>query len=155
MSAIDISAIANSAIANSAIEIAAIEPLLVLTVQTTLARTVSGTPLGDRTVFDIEGGTFAGPRLSGHIPATGGDWVTRTPTGSHLNVRLLLETHDGVTILFQYSGRACIVDGNPRIEVAGTFEAPQGPYAWLNDVQTFGRGVRIPEGVRYHFYRFT
>ena len=134
---------------------AAIELLLVLTVQTTLVRAVSGTPLGDRTVFDIEGGTFTGPRLSGHIPATGGDWVVRTPTGSHLNVRLLLETHDGVTILFQYSGRACIVDGNPRIEVAGTFEAPQGPYAWLNDVQTFGRGVRIPEGVRYHFYRFT
>jgi hypothetical protein len=81
--------------------------------------------------------------------------VIRTPTGSHLNVRLLLETHDGVTIPFQYSGRACIVDGNLRIEVAGTFEAPQGPYAWLNDVQAFGRGVRIPEGVRYHFYRFT
>src|ERR1700726_4799803 len=121
------SATATSAIAISEVEIAAIEPLVVLTVQTTLARAVSGTPLGDRTVFDIEGGTFAGPRLSGHIPATGGDWVIRTPTGSHLNVRLLLETHDGVTILFQYSGRACIVDGNPRIEVAGTFEAPQGP----------------------------
>jgi hypothetical protein len=133
---------------------AAIELLLVLTVQTTLARAVTGTPLGDRTVFDIGGATFEGPRLSGHIPATGGDWLIRTPTASHLNVRLLLETHDGATILFQYSGRACLIDGKPRIEVAGTFEAPQGTYAWLNDVQTFGQGVRIPEGVRYHFYRF-
>jgi Protein of unknown function (DUF3237) len=133
---------------------AGIELLLVLTAKTALVRAVIGTPFGDRTIFDIEGGTFEGPRLSGHIPATGGDWVTRTPTGSHLNVRLLLETHDGTTILFQYSGRACMVDGQPRIEVAGTFEAPQGPYAWLNDVQTFGRGTRIPEGVRYHFYRF-
>ena len=35
---------------------AAIELLLVLTVQTTLVRAVAGTPLGDRTVFDIEGG---------------------------------------------------------------------------------------------------
>jgi hypothetical protein len=135
-------------------DIAAIELLLVLTVQTILVRAVTGTPLGDRTVFDIEGGTFAGPRLSGHIPATGGDWLIRTPTASRLDVRLLLETHDGATILFQYSGRACLIDGQPRIEVAGTFEAPQGPYAWLNDVQTFGRGVRIPEGARYHFYRF-
>jgi hypothetical protein len=73
---------------------------------------------------------------------------------SHLNVRLLLETHDGATILFQYAGRACLIDGEPRIEVAGTFEAPQGPYGWLNDIQTFGQGVRIPEGVGYHFYRF-
>jgi Protein of unknown function (DUF3237) len=133
---------------------AAIELLLVLTVQTALVRVVTGTPLGDRTVFDIEGGTFTGPRLSGRILATGGDWLTRTATGSRLDVRLLLETHDGATILFQYTGRACLADGKPRIEVAGTFEAPQGPYAWLNDVQAFGQGVRIPEGVRYHFYRF-
>src|SRR6266702_1949526 len=133
---------------------AAIELLLVLTVQTALVRAVTGTPLGGRTVFDIEGGTFTGPRLSGRIPATGGDWLTRTATGSLLDVRLLLETHDGATILFQYTGRACLADGKPRIEVAGTFEAPQGPYAWLNDVQAFGQGVRILEGVRYHFYRF-
>jgi len=133
---------------------AAIELLLVLTVQTALVRAVTGTPLGDRTVFDIEGGTFTGPRLSGRIPGTGGDWLTRTTTGSRLDVRLLLETHDGATILFQYTGCACLADGQPRIEVAGTFEAPQGPYAWLNDVQAFGQGVSIPEGVRYHFYRF-
>ncbi len=133
---------------------AAIELLLILTLQTALVRDVPGTPLGDRTVVDIEGGTFTGPRLSGRIPATGGDWLTRTATGSLLDVRLLLETHDGATILFQYTGRACLADGKPRIEVAGTFEAPQGPYAWLNDVQAFGQGVRILEGVRYHFYRF-
>jgi hypothetical protein len=133
---------------------AAIELLLVLTVQTALVRAVTGMPLGDRTVFDIEGGAFTGPRLAGRIPATGGDWLTRTATGSRLDVRLLLETHDGATIVFQYTGRACLADGKPRIEVAGTFEAPQGPYAWLNDVQAFGQGVRIPEGVRYHFYRF-
>ena len=135
--------------------LAAVELLLVLTVQTSLVRAVTGTPLGDRTVFDIKGGTFAGPRLSGHVPATGGDWVTRTTTGSHLDVRLLLETHDGATVLFRYSGRACVIDGKLRIEVAGAFEAPQGAYAWLNDVQTFGRGALIPEGVRYHFYRFS
>jgi hypothetical protein len=133
---------------------AAIELLLVLTIQTSLVRAVTATPLGDRTVFDIEGGTFAGPRLSGRIPATGGDWVIRTPTASRLDVRMLLETDDGATILFLYSGRACMIDGKLRIEVAGTFEAPQGPYAWLNDIQTFGQGFRIPEGVRYHFYRF-
>jgi hypothetical protein len=133
---------------------AAIELLLVLAARTTLVRAVIDTPLGDRSVFAVEGGTFEGPRLAGRVAATGGDWVIRTPTGSQLNVRLLLETHDGVTILFHYSGRACQKDGQPHIEVAGTFDAPQGPYAWLNDVQTFGLGVPTPEGVRYHFYRF-
>ena len=133
---------------------AAVELLLVLTVQTTLVRAVAGTPLGERAVFDIAGGTFEGPRLSGRVPASGGDWLIRTPAATHLSVRLLLETHDGVTILFQYSGRACQADGKPRIEVAGTFEAPAGSYAWLNQVQAFGRGVPLPDATRYHFYRF-
>jgi hypothetical protein len=38
--------------------------------------------------------------------------------------------------------------------VAGTFEAPQGEYGWLNDVQTFGQGEFAGDVVRYHFYRF-
>jgi len=132
-----------------------IEPLLVLTVKTALVRTVTGTPLGDRTIVDVVSGTFEGPRLSGRVPATGGDWLIRTPADSRIDVRLLLETADGVTVLFQYSGKACQIDGKPRIEVAGSFDAPQGPYGWLNDVQAFGLGVAIPEGVRYEFYRFS
>jgi hypothetical protein len=111
--------------------------------------------LGDRTIVDVVSGTFEGPRLSGQIPASGGDWLIRTPKGSQLNVRLLLETHDGVTILFQYSGKAHQIDGRPRVEVTGGFDAPAGPYDWLNNVQTFGLGFPIPEGVRYHFYRFS
>jgi hypothetical protein len=133
----------------------AIQLLFILTAKTTLVRAIAGTPLGDRNVFEIEGGTFEGPRLTGRVPATGGDWTIRTAMGSQLNVRLLLETHDGVTIVFQYTGRASMKDGKPNIEVAGSFEAPQGPYAWLNDVQTFGQGTALPDGVRYHFYRFS
>ena len=131
-----------------------IEPLLVLTVQTTLVRAVTDTPVGSRIVFDVVGGTFMGPRLRGNVPATGGDWVTRTATGSRMDVRLLLETDDGVPILFQYSGRASQVDGEARIEVAGAFDAPAGPYSWLNNIQAFGLGVPIDGGVRYQLYRF-
>jgi Protein of unknown function (DUF3237) len=131
----------------------AIESLMVLTAQTRPVGSVAGTQLGDRMIFDVVSGTFEGPLLAGRV-AAGGDWVTRTPTGSRLDVRLLLETDDGATLLFQYSGRACQIDGEVRIHVAGTFDAPQGPYGWLNDVQAFGSGAPIPGGVRYHFYRF-
>jgi hypothetical protein len=132
----------------------AIEPLLELNVQTTLVRSVTDTPLGDRMIFDVVSGTFEGPRLKGRVPATGGDWVIRTPTGSRLNVRLLLETDDGVPILFQYSGTASQIDGKARIEIAGAFDAPAGAYGWLNDVQAFGLGFPIAAGVRYQLYRF-
>jgi hypothetical protein len=131
-----------------------LEALLVLTVQTTVVQSVAGTPLGDRMIVNVLGGSFVGPKLAGRVPACGGDWLIRTATGSRLDVRLLLETTDGVTILLHYSGRASQVDGKPRIEVAGHFDAPAGPYAWLNDVQAFGLGVPLPDGVRYQFYRF-
>jgi hypothetical protein len=132
----------------------AIERLLVLSVETTLVKAVTGVPQGDRMIFDVVSGTFEGPRLSGRVLPSGGDWVTRTPTGSRMNVRLVLETHDAAIILFQYSGRTSQDDGRLRIEAAGTFDAPEGAYGWLNDVQTFGRGAVGPDGVCYHFYRF-
>jgi hypothetical protein len=133
---------------------AALEPLLTLTIETRLARTVSGTPLGNRAVFDVVGGRFEGARLSGRVLASGGDWLLRAGERSQLDVRLLLETDDGVTILLRYSGKASQRAGKPRIEVAGVFEAPPGPYDWLNDLQAFGLGVQRPEGIRYHLFRF-
>ena len=132
-----------------------IEPLLTLTIQTRLVRTVGGTPLGERTVFDIAGGTFEGPGLRGQVLASGGDWLIRTAAGSQLDVRLLLETDDGVTILFRYAGKASQRTGHARIEIAGGFEAPDGLYGWLNQVQAFGLGERAPDGIRYHLFRFS
>jgi Protein of unknown function (DUF3237) len=129
-----------------------LELLLVLSAQTSLVRTTS-TPLGERMVVDVNGGEFAGPRLSGRVLATGGDWVLRTANGSTMSVRLVLETHDGVNILLQYTGKACVEGARVRIDVAATFEAPP-PYAWLNDVQAFGQGAVTGDITRYHFYRF-
>jgi hypothetical protein len=134
---------------------AKIEPLLVLDVQTQLVSHVLGTPVGDRAAYDIVGGRFEGARLRGLVPASGGDWTTRTSIGSLLDVRLLLRTDDGVTILLRYSGTASArADGVVRIEVAGRFEAPPGAYAWLNPLQAFGLGAPTPNGVRYQFYHF-
>ena len=132
----------------------AIEPLFVLSAQTTVVKDIVGTPGGDRTVVDARGGVFEGAGLSGRIVPTGGDWLVRERGRSRMNVRLLLETHDGVTILFQYTGKASARNGEAHIEVAGSFDAPAGPYDWLNDIQAFGLGFPIADGVRYHFFRF-
>lgn len=131
-----------------------IELLLRLSVQTSLLRSLAATPLGDRAVFDVLGGDFTGDKLRGRVLASGGDWLTRTAAGSQLDVRLLLETDDGVPLLFRYTGRASQRAGQPRIEVAGSFDVPDGAYGWLNHVQAFGLGMPIPEGVSYHLYRF-
>ena len=104
-----------------------IEPLLVLTAQTKTVRNVADVPGGDRMIVDVVGGSFEGPRLRGRILPSGGDWVTRIANRSRMEVRLLLETHDGTTILLQYRGKAHQAAGNVRIEVVGSFDAPAGP----------------------------
>jgi len=131
-----------------------IEPLLMLSVQTKQLRSLSSAPLGERVVFDALGGNFEGSRLRGRVLASGGDWLTRTPGGSQLDVRLVLETEDGATLLFRYTGRASQRAGQSRIEVTGSFDAPDGAYGWLNHVQAFGLGVPTPDGVSYRFYHF-
>jgi len=105
-------------------------------------------------VVNAEGGSFTGARLRGRILPTGGDWLLRAPGRSLIDVRLALETDDGVTVLLRYTGKASQRDGQPRLEIAGSFDAPEGPYGWLNDVQAFGLGFVTAEGVAYHFYRF-
>jgi Protein of unknown function (DUF3237) len=131
-----------------------IEPLLVITVETKLVRSVTGTPLGDRRVFDVVGGSFDGG-LRGRVLASGGDWLIQTERGSQLDVRLMLETEDNVVLLFRYFGRASRRAGQAHIEVTGSFDAPDGTYGWLNDVQAFGLGAAVREGVRYQLFRFT
>lgn len=131
-----------------------IERLLVLNIQTRLRSTIRAMPLGDRTVFDIDGGSFEGSGLRGQILPSGGDWLIRTATGSQMDVRMLLQTDDGVTFLLSYTGRASQREGNPHIEIIGSFDAPEGRYAWLNQIQAFGLGTPVAGGIRYRLYRF-
>lgn len=135
-------------------ELPALEPLLVLDARTTYTANLAGVPGGDRIVADVEGGTFAGPRLRGRIVRSGGDWLTRVEGRSRMDVRLALETDDGVALLLQYTGRASQREGQWHLEVIGSFHAPSGPYDWLNDVQTFGLGALTADGVQYRLYRF-
>src|SRR5215470_7291519 len=54
------------------------------------------TPLGDRRVAVVEGGSFEGPKLKGTILKGGSDWLIIRPDGAlQLDVRLTLKTNDG------------------------------------------------------------
>jgi hypothetical protein len=133
---------------------ALVEPLLELSVQTRAVCSIAAAPPGERLVFDVVAGSFEGAALRGRVLPGGGDWLTRTAAGSQLDVRLVLETDDGVKILLRYGGRASRRGDEPRVEIAGSFEAPQGRYEWLNSIQAFGLGSPTADGVRYQLYRF-
>ena len=94
-------------------------------------------------------------RLKGTIVTPGGDWVhTRADGSIHLDVRLLLVTDDGESILMTYQGIG--IRGEDRvtdIRTAPTFETGAEGYAWLNNVQAVGVGTSGGGGVTYEIYR--
>lgn len=115
-------------------------------------RLIKNGPQGTRIVAAVAGGTFSGPRLSGTVIPPGGDWVTsRVNRIAQLDVRLLLVTDDDETILMQYKGIADFESGTARS--APQFEAADGRYSWLNDVQAVSIGELAPDGgVTYEVY---
>ena len=98
------------------------------------------------------GGSFEGPRLKGLVKGRGGDWVTlRTDGSGRLDVRLLLETDDGASILMQYHG--IVTDGATVSARAPLFETGDERYAWLNS-GAGDRPGRVGDGdVKYDVYQ--
>ena len=73
-------------------------------------------PFGKRVVYDVTGGHFEGERLRGTVLPSGGDWVLFDTEGvARLDVRVILETHDGGRIYVHYNG---VVVANDKLNEA-------------------------------------
>lgn len=112
-------------------------------------------PQGDRMIVGVASGSFEGPQLRGKIvPGQSSEWATTRPDGSiKADVRLLLETEDGVHVLMTYNGIGTLDDGGLRVRTAPLFEVGDERYAWLNRVQAIGFGTPTPDGIAYDVYR--
>lgn len=126
------------------------------------------TPFGFRRVIDILSGTFEGPQLRGTLLPGGADWqIIRSDKVTELHAHYILNTHDGVLIQVNVRGlRHAPGDALERIargetvdpadyyfRVAPVFQAPDGPYAWLNRSIFVGFGERMAAGVRIRAFR--
>lgn len=143
-------------------------PLMVLTAHLGAPQMNEATPWGRRKVVPVLGGTFEGERLRGTIDSLGGhDWaLERTDGHLVLDVRLVLRSDDGATILMTYhgirSGPAEVLNRLARKEpvdaseyyfrIAPRFETGSPDYAWLNDLVCVGMGERLDVGPRYAIF---
>lgn len=125
-------------------------------------------PAGNRRIFTVSGGQFAGDRLSGEVlPQASSDLLlVRADGSSQQDVRLILRTDDGALILMTYRGvRHAAPEVNARIargeQVAPTdyylrtapfFETSLSKYAWLNKIVSIGVGERQADGVKYEVF---
>ncbi len=124
-------------------------------------------PLGQRRVVAIDGGSYQGPRLKGIVAPGGSDWLTTRPDGvREIDVKVLLREDDGEVIAMSYRGYRTASPEVLAAEMAGRaadpadfvyrtahlFEA-SGRCAWLNDVVGAGVGTRGPQGLVYRVYQ--
>ena len=129
---------------------------------------VGPTPVGDRRVAPISGGTFDGPRLSGTVLPGGTDWITVDADGTclRIDVRVPLRTLDGALFVMAYrgvrSGPSEVLERVARGEavdpasyysrVAGSFETASPELTWLNTVVAVAVGSRSPTGPTYEVF---
>lgn len=125
-------------------------------------------PYGTRTIYDVTGGTFEGPRLRGKLLPSGADWILVDDEGiGHLDVRATFETDDGALIFLQYTGilvfneklTAAIASGN-ETQFGDTyfvsqprFETGDKRYSWLNGIVAVAEGRSLPNAVAYRVYQ--
>jgi hypothetical protein len=121
------------------------------------------TPLGTRIRVPIVGGTFDGPRLRGRILPGGADWQLLRSDGWYvIEADYFMETHDGVPI--HVHNRGLWSDPTPDDPdgyalTSPVFEAPLGPYGWLNQ-RIFTCRIRLgapdaPPSVHLSVYELT
>jgi hypothetical protein len=126
------------------------------------ARELGAMPHGQRRIVPILGGSVNGPRLQAEVMPGGADWqYVRGDGVVELVARYSIRTGDGVEIAVTNRGlrraapeimarmaRGDAVD--PTLVYCRTtpqFEAPAGPYDWLNASVFMGNAVRLPDKV--------
>ena len=130
---------------------------------------VGVTPLGTRSIYNVTGGTFDGPKLRGALLPGGADWLLSLANGaSELDVRATMQTDDGALIYVSYRG---VIDIPPdvaaRLFGAGgdsvdtseyyfrttpRFETGSEKYAWLNKTVCVGIGRPARGSVGYRIF---
>lgn len=128
--------------------------LFTITANTLPPQMIVNGPQGTRAIVGVNGGTFEGPKLKGTVlDNPGGDWVTARADGTlRLDVRVVLKTDDGATILMTYSGIGKPVEGGLSLRTAPQFETGDERYTWLNNVQAVATGAPGKSNVTYTVY---
>jgi hypothetical protein len=131
----------------------AFEYLGTLRVETGTRTVVENGPQGTRTIVQVVGGRFEGPRLKASVQIPAGDWITNRADGSYrLDVRLTLKTDDGALMLVTYNGIGQTTSTGASLRMAPLFETGDSRYVWLTRLQAVGVGERVGTAVKYDVY---
>ncbi len=141
--------------------------LFTVTITVAPALVLGATPLGDRRIVQITGGSYEGPRLRGSVLPGGADWIIRRSDDVlQLDVRATLRTEDGALVNMAYRGVRhgpaeviARLDRGEAVEpseyyfrTTPYFETSAPSYLWLNKIVAVATGCRLPAGPIYDVY---
>jgi hypothetical protein len=127
-------------------------PLCRMTVRLRDPFVLSDCPAGTRMVFEVESGEIEGDRLRGKVAGNANaDWaVVDANLLATLDVRLLIETHDGALVFVHYGGRTDLsTGGTSPIYSAPRFDTGDERYSWINKIQCIGKGAHADGVLTY------
>ena len=145
----------------------ALRPLFDVQVDLAEVLSLGRTPLGERRIINITGGSFAGERLSGRVLPGGADWqIIRADGAADLDARYTLESATGALIQVRSQGLrhgppevlARLAAGEPvdpsryYFRTVLRFETGAGELDWLNRVVAVARGARLPRAVQLNVF---
>ena len=141
----------NSAVAQSPAP--TLEYLGTLRLETGTRTVIENGPQGTRTIVQVLGGRFEGPRVKASVQTPAGDWITNRADGSsRLDVRLTLKTDDGALVLVTYNGISQTTNTGASLRIAPLFETGDSRYVWLTRLQAVGVGERVGTAVKYDLF---
>lgn len=127
--------------------------------------------IGNKIIWSAKGGTFNGPKVSGKVLTTGGDWMISRPDGTLvLDARGTVETEDGALIYSYYNGylvftkemyamtpaeQAEVDPSKYYFRTTPRYETSEEKYRWLNNIIAVGIGRVREGGVFYSIYQIT
>ena len=129
---------------------------------------VGKTPRGLRRIIPITGGTVEGPAIKGEILDGGADWQFIREDGvAELEAHYQFRIHDGVLIYITNNGMRVatpevagrIARGEPvqdseyYFAAVPRFEAPEGPYHWMNNAIFICKGKKYPDSVAIQVWK--
>lgn len=125
-------------------------------------------PTGFHQGVPIGNGSFEGPRLRGTVIAGSHDWQLIQSDGlARLDVTGAMLTHDDVTIrvsskgmrhgppavMARLSAGELVPPDQYYMRALARFDAPAGPYDWLNKALFVSWGERYADRVVIHYYQ--
>ena len=134
----------------------------IVTLEPTLE--IGATPLGTRRRIPIIGGHFSGPNIRGTVLSGGADWqLQRRDDWTVIDADYMMRADDGTLIHVRNVGltNSRVTGAKQRyLRTGPTFEAPDGPHAWLNQAIFIGTLGPPPDdapkpSVRIRVYRVT